>query len=131
MTQQGISGFRVLVVEDEMLIALDIEATLHALGCVVIGPMASLKDALRAATFELFDAAILDVTIRNEFVYPVAEKLLQRDIPFALASGYGQWALPESMRAHPRLTKPFTTEQLEAQILALLKMSADRKSHIE
>ena len=120
-----------LVVEDEMLIALDIEATLHALGCGVIGPMASLKNALRAATFEMFDAAILDVTIRTEFVYPVAEKLLQRGIPFALASGYGQWALPEPMRAHPRLTKPFTTEQLEAQIWELLKMSTDRKSHSE
>ena len=118
-----------LVVEDEMLIALDIEATLNALGCRVIGPMASLKDALRAATSELFDAAILDVTIRNEFVYPVAEKLLELGIPFALASGYGQWALPEPMRAHPRLTKPFTTEQLEAQIWDLLKISNDRKSH--
>ena len=120
-----------LVVEDEMLIALDIEAVLNAFGCRVIGPMAGLKDALRAASFNLLGAAILDVTIRSEFVYPVAEELLQRDIPFALASGYGQWALPEPMRAHPRLTKPFTTEQLEAQIWALLEMSTDRKSHSE
>ena len=63
MTEQSLTGFRVLVVEDEMLIAFDIEATLLALGCKVIGPMASLKDALHAASFDLFDAAILDVTI--------------------------------------------------------------------
>ena len=123
MTEQTMTGFRVLIVEKEILSALDIEATLLAFGCEVIGPVASLKQALRIATLEQFDAAILDVTIRDELIYPVAEKLLERGIPFVLASGYGQWALPEPMRAHPRLTKPFTTQDLETEMRALFNRS--------
>ncbi len=128
MTKQTMTGFRVLIVEDEMLIALDIEATLEALGCEVLGPVANLQNALSVATLESFDAAILDVTIRDEFVYPVAEKLLERGIPFVLASGYGQWALPEAMRVHPRLTKPFTTKELETEVWALFNGSSRRDS---
>ena len=82
MTEQTMMGFQVLIVEDEMMIALDIQATLEALGCEVLGPFAGLKQALGAATHDTFDTAILDVTIRDELVYPVAEKLLERNIPF-------------------------------------------------
>ena len=131
MTAQSLTGFRVLIVEDEMLIAMDIEQTLKALGCDVLGPIASLKHALRVATAEPFDAAFLDVTIRNDFVYPVAEMLLERGIPFVLASGYGKWALPESMREHLRLTKPFTTKDLETAVWALFNESSRRKSLVE
>jgi len=74
---------------------------------------------LRLATDEVLDVAILDVTIRGGLVYPVAEQLLARGIPFLLASGYGDWALPETMRDRPRLTKPFTPHQLEEQVMAL------------
>jgi len=125
------AGFRVLIVEDEILIALDIEETLQAFGCDVLGPVATLKQALRIVTLETFDAAVLDVTIRDELSFPVAEKLLERGIPFVLASGYGQWALPEPMRAHPRLTKPYTTKELEAAVWALFNESSYRKSRFE
>jgi hypothetical protein len=73
-----------------------------------------------APTFTLLDAAILDVRIRGGQVHPVAEELLARNIPFVLASGYGDWALPENLRDQPRLTKPFRQHHLEEQVRLLL-----------
>jgi DNA-binding NarL/FixJ family response regulator len=95
------AGCRVLVVEDDMLIAVAIEEVLHALNCQVVGPAASLEKALKLAQGESFDVAILDVTIRGGKVHPVAELLLARGIPFVFASGYGDWALPEALRDQP------------------------------
>ena len=74
---------------------------------------------MRMADDEALDAAILDVNIRGGHVFPVAERLRARGIPFALASGYGDWALPKAFRNQPRLTKPFTEQELEAQVLSL------------
>lgn len=114
-----LAGFRVLVVEDDMLIAIHIEEVLQDLGCVVVGPVGKLDAAMRMADGEALDAAILDVNVRGGHVYPVAERLRARGIPFALASGYGDWALPEAFRNQARLTKPFTAQELEAQVLSL------------
>jgi DNA-binding response OmpR family regulator len=86
---------------------------------VIVGPVATLEKALKLAEEEEFDAAILDVTIRGGKVFPVAELLLRRGIPFVFASGYGDWALPEELRDKPRLTKPFTIGELEAQVRRL------------
>ena len=98
----------VLIVEDEMLIALLIEDALVDLGCEVVGPAGKVETDLQLVRDVLIDIAILDVTIRDEKVYPVAEQLIARAIPFVLASGYGDWALPEYLRDRPRLPKPFT-----------------------
>ena len=89
MTQDGPAGLRILVVEDEMLIAILIEVILQELGCHVVGPVSRLDAAMRLAHEEPLDAAILDVRIRGGQVYSVAEELLARNIPFVLASGYG------------------------------------------
>jgi DNA-binding response OmpR family regulator len=120
MSNDTIAGCRVLVVEDEMLIAMEVEDALQALGCQILGPVATVDRALKLALEETFDAAVLDVTIRGGNAYPVAEVLLARGIPFVFASGYGDWALPETLRNQPRLTKPFTAAQLEEQIISLL-----------
>lgn len=122
--------FRVLIVEDEMLIAIEIEDALRAFGYDVVGPTGKLETALQLATDEMIDAAILDVTIRGGQVFPVAEKLLERGIPFILASGYGGWALPDGMRDLPRLIKPFTSEALNAEIIALRKEYDRRKTTV-
>lgn len=121
------AGRRILVVEDETLIAIDIEEILQALGCEIVGPTGKLETALQLASDEMLDAAILDVTIRGGKVYPVAEQLLARGIPFILASGYGDWALPEPLRDQPRLTKPFTAAELEEQVRRLCREVAKRK----
>ena len=89
MPQNGPAGLRILVVEDEMLIAVLIEEMLQGLGCQVVGPVSRLDAALRLAHEEPLDAAILDVRIRGGQVFPVAEELPARNIPFVLASGYG------------------------------------------
>ena len=115
----NLEGLRVLVVEDDMLIALHIEGTLHNLGCVVIGPVGKLEAAITAAAGEAIDLAILNINIRGGHVYPVAERLRERGIPFVLVSGYGDWALPEAFRNQPRLTKPFSVWELEAQVRLL------------
>ena len=119
MAAAGLAGRRILVVEDEMLIALSIEETLQGLGCVVVGPVGKLDAALRLAGEEALDAAVLDVTVRGGHVYPVAERLAARGVPFVLASGYGEWALPENLQDRPRLTKPFTPRELGEQARAL------------
>ena len=116
ITDDSLAGRRILVVEDETLIALMIEGILQELGCVVVGPVAKLGAALRLATEEALDAAILDVAIRGGQVFPVAEQLLARGIPFVLASGYGDWSLPGNLRDQPRLTKPFARHELEQQV---------------
>lgn len=115
----NLAGLRILVVEDDMMIALLVEEALQGFGCVVIGPVGKLDAALRLASDEVLDAAILDVTIRGGQVFPVAERLISRGIPFAFASGYGDWALPDAFRNQPRLIKPFTVRDLEACVQAL------------
>jgi DNA-binding response OmpR family regulator len=119
MSGNAIAGRRILVVEDEMLIAVVIEDAVQDSGGEIVGPAATLEKALKLAEEEEFDAAILDVTIRGGNVYPVAELLLARGIPFVFASGYGDWALPAELRDKPRLTKPFTAAALEEQIRLL------------
>jgi DNA-binding response OmpR family regulator len=134
MSGKECAGCRVLVIEDEMLLAMAIEDVLYALGCQVVGPVAVLEKALKLARDETFDAAILDVTLRGSKVYPVAELLLGRGIPFVFASGYGDWALPEALRGQPRLTKPFTATQLEEQIRLLCsaaKAAEQRRADVE
>ena len=121
MPPDDLTGRRILVVEDDILIAMLIEEILQDLGCVVVGPVATLNEALRLAGDAALDAAVLDVTIRGGQIYPAAEQLLTRGIPFILASGYGDWALPEAFRNMPRLTKPFTPRDIETQIRLLFR----------
>lgn len=79
----------VLIVEDEFLIAQDLQLMLEARGWRVMGPVASVKGALRLLEDELPSVALLDVNLGGEFVTPVAEMLKARGVPFALASAYG------------------------------------------
>ena len=113
-------GRRVLVVEDEMTIALMIEEMLHDLGAQVIGPESRLDAALRLAGEAPIDAAILDVNIRGGNSYPVADILAERGIPFIFCSGYNEWALEERHRDRPRLMKPYSLKELEDQLIKLL-----------
>jgi two-component SAPR family response regulator len=119
MTIGDVTGCRVLVVEDETLIVVLIEDILGAMECKIVGPTGKLETALRLARDEAFDIAILDITVRGGKIYPVAEQLMERGIPFVLASGYGDWALPLSLRDQPRLMKPFTPAALEEQVRLL------------
>jgi CheY-like chemotaxis protein len=120
MSVDGVAGRRILVVEDEPMLAIELEGLLQEFGCAVVGPVSSLVKALQLARDESFDAAILDVVIRGGDVYPVADLLDARGIPFVLASGYSEWSLPERHRHHPRLLKPFTRRNLAEALMLLL-----------
>ena len=113
---------RVLVVEDEMTLALVIEESLLDIGVDIVGPAARLDVALQLARDEAIDAAILDVNIRGGNTYDVADILAERGIPFLFCSGYNDWALAERHRSRPRLSKPYTSRALEAEVLAMLGM---------
>ena len=128
MTLSDTAGTRFLVVEDETLIAVLIEDALLEMGCEITGLVGKLDAAMHLADIGEFDAAILDVTIRGGKIYPVAERLVARGIPFAFASGYGDWALPESLRNRPRLMKPFTLTALQEQVRVLCKQAAEGKA---
>lgn len=114
-----LAGCRILIVEDEMMIAMFLEEALKELGCRVIGPVSKLSDAVRLAREEAMDAAVPDVNIRGGQVFEAAELLIARGIPFVLASGYSDWILPEAMQGKPRLTKPFTMQELERKVREL------------
>jgi len=105
-------GKRILVVEDEFLIALDIAGALEQGGLVVIGPWASVRDALHALEHEKVDGALLDANLGGEPVGRVVDALLARRIPFAFVSGYGREQLPGQHQGVPLLGKPFTAADL-------------------
>ena len=106
------AGKRILVVEDEFLIALDIAGALEQGGLEVIGPLGSVRDALQALEREKVDGALLDANLGGEPVGKVADALLTRRVPFAFVSGYGREQLPPQHRGVPLIGKPFTGQDL-------------------
>jgi len=112
MTGEGLAGARVLVVEDELLIAAMIAELLEEIGCVVLGPVARLKDAIKAASEDAIDGAVLDVNLAGETVYAVADALAGRGVPFLFLSGYGSEALPPQHGGRPTLRKPVRPDEL-------------------
>lgn len=118
--EQHRGGLRVLLVEDENLVAMLLEDMLGELGYTVVGPVARLKKALEMAQHEAIDLAILDVNINGEQAYPVAEALAARGIPFVFSTGYGERGLPLRYHGHPTLQKPFQQHDLEKLFAVVL-----------
>jgi nitrogen-specific signal transduction histidine kinase/CheY-like chemotaxis protein len=117
---QPLVGLRVLVVEDESLIAMLVEDLLTQLGCTLAGTMSSLEKARQAAERGDIDVALLDVDLGGEPVYPVAHALQARGVPFVFMSGYG--GLHERFRDTPIVQKPFDLAALKQGIeLALAR----------
>ncbi|MEY8839454.1 response regulator [Cribrihabitans sp. XS_ASV171] len=104
---------RILVVEDEYLVAADLSETLQELGATVVGPVSSVQEALAAVTSDqTLDGATLDVTLGQEKSFGVAEALQKRGVPFVLLTGYDDRSLPENLRDVPRCDKPFDVHKL-------------------
>jgi DNA-binding response OmpR family regulator len=117
----SLPGHRVLIVEDDMMIAMMIEDMLRDLGCLVTGPVNTLAGALDLARGgDAFDAAILDVNLRGEPVFPVADALRARGVPVIFSTGYGETALREADMGCAVLTKPFHASELIAALAAAL-----------
>jgi DNA-binding response OmpR family regulator len=107
---------RVLVVEDEMMIAMMLEDMLADMGHEVVGVAPNLKTALVMAQGEQFDVAILDINLAGERSFPVAEVLRTRGLPFLFATGYGTLGLEDPFREVHTLKKPFQMTDLARAI---------------
>jgi CheY-like chemotaxis protein len=107
---------RVLIVEDEMLVAMNIEDMLLALGHEVAGLASRLAPALALAGEAEIDAAVLDVNLAGERSFPVADLLDQRGIPYLFATGYGLSGIEERYRGRTVLQKPFRMADLGAAL---------------
>lgn len=108
-----LKGLRILVAEDESLIAIDLESMLENLGCVAVGPVASVQQVLRTVQDHEIDGAILDVNLRGESILAALPVLRERGIPIVLSSGYNNPdLLPADFRDLPRITKPYNQAAL-------------------
>jgi CheY-like chemotaxis protein len=121
MAPGGLSGLRVLVVEDEMLVAMLLEDMLTDFGCSVVGPAGDIEEAMDFAARGEIDAALLDLNLSGRPVFPVADALKARGVPFVFASGYGESGLSESHRGAVVLQKPFRQADLERALTQLIR----------
>lgn len=117
-TPMPMAGVRVLVVEDEVAIAMLIEDMLLDLGAEVIGPAGRLAQATSMADGHV-DLAIIDVNVAGEPVYPLAEILAAKSIPFVFSTGYGAGGIEQAWRDRPVLQKPFSQADLEKVLRAV------------
>jgi len=115
---------RILIVEDEIVVALFLEDVLAEFGYEVAGVVSHLDDAMSRAPD--YDVALLDVHINGRNVFDFADMLASRDIPFVFATGYGERGIPERHRGRPVLQKPFLPEDLR-RILQEAMPSLDEK----
>jgi CheY-like chemotaxis protein len=111
---------RLLVVEDEYLIRMLMEDMLADLGYDVAAAVGTIDEARGLAASGDFSAAILDVNLSGESIFPVADILAKRRLPFVFVTGYGERGLPDAYRNHPALQKPFQIEQLKNALDILL-----------
>lgn len=111
---------RVLLVEDENIIAMLTEDMLGDMGFEVGVSAATLSQGLKAASAEKFDFAVLDINLRGELSYPIADILIERGIPFIFASGYVEGGIDPRYRTIPALKKPFNLEGLRRIIFLAL-----------
>ncbi len=110
---ESFSRLKILVVEDEGLIALNLELILHHFGCEVVGPISEVGDILGAVKEHHPDGILLDVNLRGRKVFEVLPELINYGIPCVLTSGYDDPALfPAKFRHLPRIGKPFDESDL-------------------
>jgi len=116
----SVEGRKLLVVEDEALVALELVSILEEAGAEVIGPIGAVEDAVRAASGGGFDAAFLDGNLHGHPVDPVASALRAAGIPFVFVSGYGRESLPAAFADTEIVGKPFSSEDVLCAAAALL-----------
>jgi CheY-like chemotaxis protein len=115
---QILTGRRVLVVEDESLVAMLLETILEDMGCTPVGPAGTIEDGLAmVADPATLDAALLDVNVAGRQVFPVAEALKARGVPFVFSTGYGESGLPDAWRGHATVQKPFTEAAIREALM--------------
>jgi len=122
-----LKGKRILVVEDEALIAVMVEDMLSELGSTVVGPAATIEQALALARSEDIDGAVLDVNVRGERIDPVAEALAGRGVPMLFATGYGEVRLASGVPITV-IDKPYTQDKLARGLASAMSAAQLRRS---
>ena len=122
----SLHGLRILVVEDETMVALMLEDMLDEFGCVVVDVAGTLSRGLALVASEplSFDGAILDVNLGGERVYPVATRLAECGVPFIFCTGYGRGGLDAGFAHVPTLAKPYMQEDLQEILVTVMGEAA-------
>lgn len=116
----NLDGLQILIVEDEYLLAEEVADLVREMGAAVVGPFNTAAGALELLLGgKQPDIAVLDIDLQGRPVYPVAEALLARMIPFLFVTGFGDDAIPPKYRSTVRIQKPYSPESLRAELLAL------------
>lgn len=124
-----LAGLRVLVVEDEYMVADYISMVLEDFGCVVVGPVGTIEEALAAVNDGGLDGALLDANLSGDSSAPIAVALRAASVPFIVATGYGALELAdETLNRAPRISKPFSETELKATMVAAFTCSASNQT---
>ena len=123
---RDLTGTRVLLIEDETLVAMLIEECLADLGCEVIGPVSRFDAARRVIERERFDCALVDIDLRGRPAYPLADLLAARGVPFGFVTGYDTGRLDRDTLRRPILSKPFDVQQLRRVLVDLASSTRAR-----
>ena len=116
-----LAGRRIFVVEDEYFLADDIGKTFRAMGAEIAGPVGHFEDALKILhDGSVLDAAVLDINIRSEMIFPVARELKARGVPFVFTTGYDKVTLGPEFRDVPLLEKPIDLPAMAQRLAALI-----------
>lgn len=113
---EWLRGARILIVEDEYYLAHDLARALAERGAEIVGPVGTVAEAEQLISTNGLDCAILDINLRGDMAFPIADRLEATGIPFVVASGYNAESLPERFADVPRVEKPFDSEQVIAAL---------------
>jgi CheY-like chemotaxis protein len=120
LSRRELFNRRVLVVEDEMMIAMLIEDMLEEFGCTLVGPATTVPRALDLIAKENVEIAVLDLNLDGQDTYAIADALRQQNVPFIFATGYGSTGLRQEYGNRPVLQKPFQAQALESALARAL-----------
>jgi CheY-like chemotaxis protein len=123
VSKRELSNRKVLVVEDEMMIAMLIEDMLDEFGCELVGPATNIPRALELIGKESIEIAVLDLNLDGQDTYAIADALQQKNVPFIFATGYGSTGLRKEYGNRPILQKPFQQKDLEIALAEALSGS--------
>jgi DNA-binding response OmpR family regulator len=121
MDDGSLRGRRILVLEDEYMLSEDMREALEAEGAIVLGPAPRVRDGLTILDEQAaIDAAVLDVNLQGEMVFPLADRLIQSGTPFLFATGYDPDVIPARFQSVPRCEKPVRVDAIREAIDAVI-----------